>query len=159
MSTAEDWQHGDACGACHGSGTMHDGSHGPMACDRCNGSGSERIAMAHDVDLVPVDIRVKPVADELAEVRARMAADKARADELTAQVREMTHGVGGIYGPVQVTVPRELDKDALAAAYPVAEHPYLYSLAIDPAKAKAHLSEDVLDRYKVDGTPRVGLVK
>lgn len=109
-------------------------------------------------DLIPVDIRVKPIADELDEVRARLKADKAREAELTMQVRALVPE-DGTYGPVNVSTPRTLDKDALAAAYPVETHPYLYGLAIDPAKAKAHLSEDVLDRFKVDGTPRVGLVK
>ena len=111
-----------------------------------------------DDELLPVEVRVKAVADELAEVR-RLAKDlKDREAELTAEVRAMVPE-DGTYGPVTVSTPRNLDKDALAAAYPATTHPYLYVLAIDPAKAKAHLSEEVLDRFKVDGTPRVGLVK
>ena len=109
----------------------------------------------HD-DLIPVEIRVKPIADELEEVRARLKALKEREAELVAQARAEVPG-DGTFGPIHVTTPRLLDAAALAAAYPVGTHPYLYDLRIDPAKAKAHLSDEVLDGFKTDGTPRVSV--
>lgn len=110
----------------------------------------------HDDDLIPVEIRVKPLADELEEVRERIKALREREAELTAQIRDTVPG-DGTYGPVQVTTPRTLDSDALAADYPAQGFPYLYTLKVDPVKAKAHLDDAQLDAYRVDGTPRVGV--
>lgn len=110
-----------------------------------------------DVTIDPA-IEVKPLADELEEVRAKLKALKDREAELTAQVRATVPG-DGTFGPVTVSTPRTLDANALAQAYPVDSHPYVWSLVIDPAKAKVMLPEGVLDRFKVPGTPRVGLVK
>ena len=109
-----------------------------------------------DVDLVPVDIRIKPIADELDEVRTRIKALQAREKELTLEVRATVPG-DGTFGPVTVSTPRTLDADAVARAYPVETHPYLWDLRIDPAKVRAHLSEAVLDGFKVPGTPRVAV--
>lgn len=111
-----------------------------------------------DVDDVTIDpeILVKPIADELEEVRARIKDLQAREKELTLEVRATVPG-DGTFGPVTVSTPRNLDAEAVARAYPVETHPYLYRLSIDPAKAKAHLSEAVLDAFKVDGTPRVSV--
>ena len=109
-----------------------------------------------DTDLIPVEIRVKPIADELEEVRARIKDLQAREKELTLQARAEVPG-DGTFGPITVSTPRNLDAEAVAQAYPVASHPYLYVLKVDPAKAKAHLSEAVLDAFKVPGTPRVSV--
>lgn len=109
-----------------------------------------------DDELIPVEIRVKPIADELEEIRARIKDLQTREKELTLQARAEVPG-DGHYGPITVATPRNLDAAAVAEAYPVETHPYLYKLAIDPAKAKAHLSDEVLDRFKVDGTPRVSV--
>ena len=111
-----------------------------------------------DVDDVTIDpeILVKPIADELEEVRARIKDLQAREKELTLEVRATVPG-DGTFGSVTVSTPRNLDAEAVARAYPVETHPYLYRLSIDPAKAKAHLSEAVLDAFKVDGTPRVSV--
>lgn len=109
-----------------------------------------------DDDLLPVELQLKPVADELDEVRARLKADKAREAELTAEVRDLVPA-DGEYGRLVVSTPHNLDADALAAAYPVTGHPYLYKLVVDPAKAKALLPEDVLERFRVTGTPRVSV--
>lgn len=109
-----------------------------------------------DTDLIPVEIRVKPIADELEEVRARIKDLQAREKELTLEVRA-TVPRDGTFGPVTVSTPRNLDAEAVARAYPVTTHPFLYVLKVDPAKAKAHLTEAVLDAFKVDGTPRVSV--
>lgn len=107
-------------------------------------------------DLVPVELRVKPLADELEEVRAKAKALREREAELTAELRDMVPG-DGTFGPVTVSTPRTLDADAVAAAYPATTHPYLYSLKVDTAKAKAHLSAEVLDGLTKPGTPRVSV--
>lgn len=112
-----------------------------------------------DDELVPLELRVKPIADELEEVRARIKDLQAREKELTGEVRDMVPG-DGLFGPIEVNTPRTLDaagKRALAEAYPVQTHPYLYALEVDLAKAKAHLSDAVLDGFKNPGTPRVSV--
>ncbi|WP_030526627.1 hypothetical protein [Phycicoccus jejuensis] len=106
---------------------------------------------------VPVDLQLKPVADELEEIRAQKKVLEAREKELTLEARALVNDEDGTYGAIVVSVPQSLDRDALAAAYPVTEHPYLYGLAIDLAKAKAHLSPSVLDGFKTPGTPRVSV--
>ena len=113
--------------------------------------------MKRDDDMVPVDLQAKPIADELEEVRANIKTLQAREKELTLEARALTGEQDGTYGPLTVTTPRTLDKDALAAAYPVETHPYVWSLVIDPAKVKAHLDETTLDRFKTPGTPRVSV--
>lgn len=110
----------------------------------------------HEDDLIPVEIRVKPIADELEEIRARIKADRAREAELTAEARAMVPE-DGTYGPIAVSTPQTLDLDAIAAAYPATTHPYLYALKVDSAKAKAHLSDEALEGFKVAGTPRVAV--
>lgn len=112
---------------------------------------------AHDDDMVPVDLQLKPIADELEETRAKIKALQAREKELTLEARALVDNVDGTYGPVNITTPRTLDKDALAAAYPVTTHPFIWTLQVDPAKAKAHLDESTLDRFKTTGTPRVSV--
>lgn len=111
-----------------------------------------------DVDDVTIDpeILVKPIADELEEVRARIKDLQAREKELTLEVRATVPG-DGTFGPVTVSTPRNLDAEAVARAYPVETHPYIWDLRVDPAKVKAHLSPEVLEQFLKPGTPRVSV--
>ena len=68
-----------------------------------------------DDDLIPVEIRVKPIADELEEVRARIKDLQAREKELTLEVRATVPG-DGTFGPITVSTPRNLDAEAVARA-------------------------------------------
>lgn len=98
--------------------------------------------------LVTTEVKL---ADEAAAIAERREQIKA---QLLAKLEPGTHQAG----PYQVIVkagPRRLDTAAVEAAYPVVEHPELYSPRPDTTKVKHHLAPAELERYQTVGKPQV----
>lgn len=91
------------------------------------------------------------LADERSSIDERLEAIKA---QLLAALEHGTHQAG----PYRVQVksaPRRLNTTRLQQAFPVTQHPELYSARVDTAAVKAHIAGVVLDDFYDEGRPQV----
>ena len=86
---------------------------------------------------------------------------KAEADERLAEIRRIlvlelpigTHEIAD--RKVIVSIRNDLDKAALAAAYPADDRPELYAVALDPKEVRRHLPKVEVDRFCKPSPPMV----
>ncbi|MBC7308267.1 MAG: hypothetical protein H5T80_15355 [Dietzia sp.] len=112
----------------------------------------------HDDDTTSELIEVEALALEAVKLADEQAAITERIDTIKARLLTILPPGTHQAGPYRVQVkagPRRLDTTALEAAYPVIEHPELYSPKPDTAKVKHHLAPAVLDGFYVEGRPQV----
>lgn len=102
---------------------------------------------------------------------ATLAAERAQLQEQAEQIRQAlevnkaailaatdgpdTYAAGAL--TIEVTQASRLDLAAIAAAYPVTEHPQLYKLTPDTKAVRRHITEADLDTYTIRSAPSVRL--
>lgn len=102
--------------------------------------------------------------DELATLvqhRLKLAEEAHNLDQLR---KEYDQKIAELTGPgtttiddhkITVTAPRRLNTKALEDAYPVLDHPHLYSPKLDTKKVNQAFAPDALEEYKTTGAPQV----
>jgi hypothetical protein len=90
--------------------------------------------------------RESVLAEQAIEIAAKC---KHIREVLLANLDNGTHPIAG--RKVIITVPRTIDKAAIADTYAEALYPSLYEVVLDMDAVKHHLSPADLDMYKVDG--------
>ena len=97
------------------------------------------------------DVRAKALADEYTQLAEQAQHIRGRQDEIKGILADLLPA-GGDAGDhrVQVTRPRRLDESAFLQAYPVAQHPELYTPKVALVAVKHHVAPAVLDTFYVE---------
>lgn len=103
-------------------------------------------------------LEVEALALEAVKLADEQGAITERIDTIKARLLVLLPHGSHPAGPYRVQVkagPRRLDTAALEQAFPVVQHPELYSPKPDTAKVKHHLAPAVLDGFYVEGRQQV----
>lgn len=117
--------------------------------------------MTTTTNIAELQDQLAPLAEHLAEVQRAVAGLKREEAQIRAAIRALTDTAGpGTYGAgnhaITISLNRRLDLDAVAAAYPPAQYPNLYTLKPDTALVRANLTPAQVDDLMVEaGEPRI----
>lgn len=104
-------------------------------------------------------LEVEALALEDVKLQDEAAAIAERREQIRARLLALHPGTGSIpAGPYKVTVragARRLDPAKVAEAYPVVQHPELYSPKPDTTKIRHHIAAADLEPFLIEGKPTV----